>query len=611
MEPQENTELQEYAASLTDEEWEQIHRIWINDFQAWIEAVGHIADERGVTTLIKLSESQLLMLRVFMALWRLGIPVRIINLKARQVYASTLWTLLSVWLYYFADGPRRTLLIGDEQKRADQLARMVSICLDNLPEPLKIKHKIRKLERLDVKAMYDVTTAKNLRPGQGATAQFTVATEGPYYPQADKKFLALTEASPKLPYNVFIIEGTANGFDEYFQPTWEDAMRTAMEQAALHGCKDHYELLLEKGIWRSGDWFPLFVAWWQMKKYVYPAAEEGVTEDNLTEYEKEIKKRFNLTLDQLAWRRNKIRTDMKGDADKFKQEYPATPDEAFLASGRPFFNVEAFAPRIIVTQKQDEKLHHAKIEWYHALRGDYRPKYDTYGNIVNRDKLRVRVFKHSNGPIRLWKTPKGEYGNRYCIGADNGRHLEQNDFCAAYVKDRVTQEYVAQIHGHFTEYEFAEMLVQLAIYYNNAWLQIERNDNGIAVVKKAAEFYTRLMGDIRYIHGKEELQEGNVGYFLTKESRAYGLNLVYQYISEKSHNMPFYRWYHEALTFVYNAAGKPQAMGKDTNPGSKCYDDCIMASLHTELCDENAPPPYKYKDTTREEAEEVHHIIGV
>ena len=56
------------------------------------------------------------------------------------------------------------------------------------------------------------------------------------------------------------------------------------------------------------------------------------------EEEKEIKDQYGLDDEQIAWRRWCIRANCGGDVVKFRQEYPSTPNEAFVATGRPVFD---------------------------------------------------------------------------------------------------------------------------------------------------------------------------------------------------------------------------------------------------------------------------------
>jgi hypothetical protein len=53
-----------------------------------------------------------------------------------------------------------------------------------------------------------------------------------------------------------------------------------------------------------------------------------------TDEEDELVELYELTDEQLAWRRTKIEDDFKGDADKFRQEYPCCAQEAFISDKR-------------------------------------------------------------------------------------------------------------------------------------------------------------------------------------------------------------------------------------------------------------------------------------
>ena len=46
----------------------------------------------------------------------------------------------------------------------------------------------------------------------------------------------------------------------------------------------------------------------------------------------------SLTPEQMNWRKYTINNKCQGDVELFMQEYPSTPEEAFIASGRPVFN---------------------------------------------------------------------------------------------------------------------------------------------------------------------------------------------------------------------------------------------------------------------------------
>ena len=64
----------------------------------------------------------------------------------------------------------------------------------------------------------------------------------------------------------------------------------------------------------------------------------------MTDEENELKSLYNLTDEQLNWRRYKIKYEMGSallePAMQFKQEYPMTPEEAFISTGRSVFNID-------------------------------------------------------------------------------------------------------------------------------------------------------------------------------------------------------------------------------------------------------------------------------
>ena len=109
---------------------------------------------------------------------------------------------------------------------------------------------------------------------------------------------------------MIVIESTANGF-EYFKELWDMAV---------------------KG---ESDFIPVFVGWNELTDYKMP-----YTGFELTDYEKNLQRIYNLSLEQLSWRRWCIKNNCGGDEQQFKQEYPINPQEAFISSGNCVFDKE-------------------------------------------------------------------------------------------------------------------------------------------------------------------------------------------------------------------------------------------------------------------------------
>ena len=120
---------------------------------------------------------------------------------------------------------------------------------------------------------------------------------------------------------------------------------------------------------------------------------------NLMTEEKDYKEKYDLTDEQLYWRRLKI---VEGGVDKFRQEYPANSEEAFLVSGASVFD--------------SEKINSFKPTPPIALRG-YN---DDLGSFDDSPR----------GNLEIWIPP--DWQDNYIIGADVALGVKQ-DYSTAIV----------------------------------------------------------------------------------------------------------------------------------------------------------------------------------
>jgi len=110
-----------------------------------------------------------------------------------------------------------------------------------------------------------------------------------------------------------------------------------------------------------------------------------------------------VSVEKLHWRRREINETYKGDLDAFHQQYPATPDEAFVTSGRPVF------PMTIVNKKIQESVKH-----------DFRQGYLRWkGSEVVFDEDRYGYWK-------IWEEPVRGPQNLYVCGADVAEELRSS-----------------------------------------------------------------------------------------------------------------------------------------------------------------------------------------
>ena len=138
------------------------------------------------------------------------------------------------------------------------------------------------------------------------------------------------------------------------------------------------------------------------------------------------------------------------------QEYPSDPDEAFIRSGRPVFDLEA-------------------IRAYEAIEPSKGYLHKDYGE-------HNFVFVSNGGELSLWEEP--QVGELYVIGADVAEGLGHGDYSSAHVLNVSSGVCVAHWHGHVDADIFGEeVLTALGWWYNSCLVGVEVNNHGLTTVK--------------------------------------------------------------------------------------------------------------------------------
>ena len=369
--------------------------------------------------------------------------------------------------------------------------------------------------------------------GQGVGRSFTLKalhlSEVAFWP-GDKAgtLLGLLQAVPEEPGTMIIIESTANGFEE-FKKRWDDAV---------------------EGSRRGEDsYIPVFFAWHEMKEYRRKVPAGFVPTDE----EIELSQTFGLDLEQIAWRRWAIQNLCGGDINRFRQEYPSSPDEAFIATGKCVFDKDM----LILRRQQALKY---TWEW-----GSFRVKYNILGKIES-----FQWVPDKKGFIRIKKKP--EEGVPYVIGGDTagtGNKSVDPDYFVGQVLDNRTGEQVAVLHDRLDEREYAVQMYCLGMYYNTALIGVEVNYSTYPE-KKLEEFgYTNLYVREQVDNYNEKMME-TFGFETNLKTRPLiidGLKDVFRYSPEL---ITDFDTLGEMLTFIYAEGRRPQAEQGE-------HDDLVMA----------------------------------
>lgn len=237
--------------------------------------------------------------------------VRALILKGRQQGCSTYVEGRYYWRVSHRKGVR-AFILTHEQDATDNLFEMAERFHEHCPDLVKpstgaANAKELHFDKLD--SGYKVGTAGSKAVGRSQTLQYFHGSEVGYWPFADMHASGVMQAIPDEPGTEIILESTANGPGDFFHRRWQSAVRG------------------------EGGYIAIFVPWFWQPEYTHAIADTFVRADDESEYAEMC---GGLTDGQLAWRRAKIAELGGGDdgLDKFRREYPATPEEAFQATAK-------------------------------------------------------------------------------------------------------------------------------------------------------------------------------------------------------------------------------------------------------------------------------------
>ena len=497
----------------------------------YIESCLKIKTKSGTVVPFRLNDAQRKLYAVAKRQQDAGKPVRLIILKARQLGFST----LTEGLIFHACATRKNvnaLIVAHREDATANLFRMSKLFYDELPAPVKPMLRASNAQELVFENPSKLRSEREARPGlrsrircataggrgigRSDTLQCVHLSEYAFWPDgADGKASTLAgilQAVPSLPGTMVVIESTANGFED-FKERWD---------AAVAG---------------ENDFEPVFFAWFENPDYSMPV----VPGTEWTPEERDLKAAYQLTDEQLQWRRWCIANNCGGSLDMFRQEYPSSPGEAFLHSGTGVFNNEQIVLRLKRLPSPAGRGEFANGEWTES----------------------------ETGAITLYELP--EEGVPYVLGGDTAG--EGSDYFTAIVIDNVSGRIVAKLRQKYSEPEYVRQIYALGRFYNDALVAIETNFSTYPVMKLQEMEYPNQFSREREDTYTRQMRK-SYGFRTDRQSRPRAIaNLVEVFSSHPE-------WFtdrdllEEMLTFCYNEDHRPEALaGK--------HDDLVMGAAIT------------------------------
>ena len=499
----------------------------LRDAKKYMEAFLQIKRKDGKIVPLRLNSAQRRLHETICEQEKAGKPIRIIILKSRQMGFST----LTEALIYYRTATRKNVssfIITHKDEATANLFRMSKLYQEKNPVRPMLKNSnakelifenptknAREKERKPgLRSRIKCATAGGQGVGRSDTLTNVHASELAFWPGDIAETLSgLMQAVPNTPESLVIIESTANGFN-FFKKLWDDAA------AGLN------------------DFVPFFAAWYEMDEYRMPYYGEELTAE-----ETELKAAFGLDNDQIMWRRWCIRNNCGGDLEKFHQEYPTTPEEAFIATGAAVFDRAAVLLRMAAAAQELE-----------PRRGRFTYKEKAAG--LNHILIWDSVFaENERGEVLLFREP--EAGKPYTIGGDTAG--EGSDYFTAQVIDNITGEQVARLRWqNCDEDEYSKQVYCLGMYYNTALVALEVNFS--THPQKVLEYlrYPRL-----YVREVFDTYTGKLrqsyGFRTDSITRPVLVAKLVEFMRDNIGSIHDRDTLAEALTFIRNEKGRAEA----------------------------------------------------
>jgi len=384
---------------------------------------------------------------------RAGLPVRQVMVKASQVWASSSAATEVFRRVPFFPG-RRALVLADSDAHAELVFQyyqqyVASYALNpygaqwnsalHLPELISATDRNLRWENA---SSILVHTAYNVDIGRAAPYNWAHLSEAAFYRDMGTLMTGLMQRIPNSPDSGVIVESTANGMGGDFY----DLCMRAMDPRQATG------------------WAFVFFGWWEHPEYrADPGPGFKITRDELAEQQK-----YNLHLDQIAWRRRQIETACEGKIERFRQEFPGNPQEAFQSTGRTIFDMAAIA-------RMPE------------IQGAPRGRLEVVEMGIEK-RVQFLQSEDGRGELVIYKLPR--VGGHYIIGADHAEGIDKGtsvgssdpDYSSATMMDADTGEEVAKLKERYEPSPWATRLYWFGRWYNWAFITPEAKAVGKAVI---------------------------------------------------------------------------------------------------------------------------------
>lgn len=457
----------------------------------YLENVLNIVDKNFNLTKMKLNYEQRKMMEHIEFCLANNLMIRIIVLKARQIGSTTFFSGIGYWLSSMNVNTNYGIVAHNEDS-ASSIFEKCKVYYNNTEKELRpsvtqFSNDGIKFNKKDGKGINSGIKFATVSEGvfRGQTFRMLHKSEVAFW-EVDNQTVnnSLSPTVPDIPGTIIVEESTANGYNS-FKDRWDNAVSG-----------------------KSG-YTPFFFGWQDHEEYF----EKNVPSDiKWNDRELYLKEKFNLSDGQLYWRRNKLEFEFSGNEDAFGQEYPMTPEEAFIASGGSVFRSDTVKKGYENCSKFIDRKEIRSVIIFEKL------EIWEYPNIF--EKVEYQKKAEWNDETKTYEMidtdlviERNKFMTPYTVAVDTSGYGE--DFNIFAVVDNITGNLVAKLKvKNLDEMQIAQISVEIAKFYNNAFIAPETNfshevaDKIVNTLKYKNVYYVERVGKENTFIGGNSLEYG-------------------------------------------------------------------------------------------------------
>lgn len=535
--------------------WERIEdkalRRILLDFSVWCREGKIIIDKNGHAVPFILNEAQLETAKLILPFMFAPVPepVTLVIHKSRQMGISVLLSAIEQYVVSRKKNLNIVHLLPDEALANEFFnTKWMPLAEGTAPQLLPDMHwsttpvpyiKVRDFLNHSMNSNIKIGGAGSSAAGRSGTNHVVLMDEYAYYEKVSNLERGVLATQPKTGMTLTVYVSTANGMNHFYD-------------------------VVQKAKQPSSRLKFLFLPWHMLKEYEREPDENSrfYNLDNYkpTEYDMKLMDIFETKkypkdswLKKLAFYDYTLETEAKGDQDYMFENYPSDEGESFEATGRPVLPAKA----VTYWMKQEHKFIYI----------------DQYAEMIGgRPVVSMKPTSHSS--IKQYSPP--QHGRRYMLACDPSSGDYAGDRSAGVVVDLSTLEEVCSFADYVEQTELAEMLVNIAKYYNNATIVVERNMGDTCIQFIRQMNYPRLYIDYAATT-RSQTKYGVRTTVATKNEALKRLRWLLNKGLYKPHDKAFLE---EALHFSWKllpgGSYRAEATGTDEN-GQPIHDDCVAA----------------------------------